>query len=92
MFIKSDLIDLFELEGFIPNELRPPNITFKPRRAKRNNKKAVAVYQNVFKRVATESVDNMSAKKFIRHSNEFNTSHRLSMRLDDGKGPSRVSS
>ena len=28
----------------------------------------------------------------MRLSNEFNPSHRLSMRLDDGKGPSRVSS
>ena len=28
----SDSIDLFEPEGFIPNDLRPPNVTFKPRK------------------------------------------------------------
>ena len=28
----------------------------------------------------------------MRLSNEFNPSHRLPMRLDDGKGPSRVPS
>ena len=26
----------------------------------------------------------------MRRSNQFNPSHRLSMRRDDGKGPSRV--
>ena len=86
----SNSIDFFEPEGFIPKDLRPPNINLKPRRARRNNKKAVAVFQNANKRVATESVDNMTAKKSMRLSNEFNPSHRLSMRLNDGKGPSRV--
>ena len=88
----SDSIDLFKPEGFIFNDLRPPNVTFKPRRASCNNKKVVRVYPNVNKRVPTESVDNMSAEKSMRLSNEFNPSHRLSMRLDDGKGLSRVSS
>ena len=86
----SDLIDLFEPEGFIRNDLRPPNITFSLRKARSINKKAVAVYQIAKKRVATESEDNVSAKKSMRLSNQFNPSHRLSMRLDDGKGPSRV--
>ena len=49
----SDPVDLFEPEGFIPNDLRPPNINFKPKRARRINKKAVSVYQNANKRVAT---------------------------------------
>ena len=87
-----DSIDLFEPEGFIPNDLRPPNITLKPRKARRNNKKAVSIYQNANIQVATESVDHTNAKKSKRRSNEFNPSHRLSMRLDDGQGPSRVSS
>ena len=81
-----------EPEGFIPNDLRPPNNTFRTRGAKRINIKAVAVYRNAKKRVATESVDNTSAKKSMRLRSEFNPTHRLSMRLDDGKGPSRVSS
>ena len=32
----------------------------------------------------------MSAKKLMRLGNDSNPSHRLSMRLDDGQGPSRV--
>ena len=88
----SDSLELFEPEGFIPSDLRPPNITFKPRKARRINKKAVAIYQNANKRVATEPIDNISAKKSMRLGNDFNPSHRLSMRLDDGQGPSRVSS
>ena len=45
------------------------------------NKKAVAIYQSSNKRIATDSV---------RLGNDFNPSHRSSMRLDDGQGPSRV--
>ena len=86
----SDSIELFEPEGFIPSDLRPPNVTFKPRKAKRINKKAVAIYQNSNKRAATESVENVSAKKSMRLGNDPKPSHRLSMRLDDGQGPSRV--
>ena len=86
----SDYIDLFKPEGFIPNDLRPPNVTFKPRKARRINKKAVAIYQSSNKRFATESVENMSAKTSLRLGNDFNPSHRLSMRLDDGQRPSRV--
>ena len=86
----SDSLELFEPEGFILSDLRPPNITFKPRKARRINKKAVAIYQNANKRVATESIDNISAKKSMRLGNDCNTSHRMSMRLDDGQGPSRV--
>ena len=58
----SDSLELFEPEGFIPSDLRPPNITFKPRKARRINKKAVAIYHNANKRVATESVEHVSAK------------------------------
>ena len=86
----SDSIELFEPEGFIPSDLRPPNVTFKPRKARRINKKAVAIYQSSNKRVAIESVENVSAKTSMRLGNDFNPSHRLSMRLDDGQGPSRV--
>ena len=86
----SDSIELFEPEGFIPNDLRTPNVTFKPRKARRINKKAVAFYQGSHKRVATESVENVSAEKSMRLGNDFKPSHRLSMRLDDGQGPSRV--
>ena len=88
----SDAIDLFEPEGFIPSDLRPPHITFKPRKTRRINKKAVPAYQHSNKRVATESVEHINAKKSKRLGNEFNPSHRSSMRLDDGQGPSRVSS
>ena len=88
----SDSIELFEPEGFIPNDLRPPNVTFKPRKARRIYKKAVAIYQNANKRVATEPIENISAKKSMRLGNDPKPSHRLSMRLDDGQGPSRVSS
>ena len=88
----SDSIELLEPEGFIPNDLRPPNVTFKSRKARRKNKKAVALYQNANKRVATEPIENISAKKSMRLGNDPEPSHRLSMRLDDGQGPSRVSS
>ena len=43
------------------------------------------------KRFVPETVENVNAIKSMRLSNGFNPSHRLSMRLDDGKGPSRVS-
>ena len=86
----SDSLELFEPEGFIPSDLRPPNVTFKPRKAKRINKKGVAIYQSSNKRVATESVENVSAKKLMRLGNDPKPYHRLSMRLDDGQGPSRV--
>ena len=86
----SDSIELFEPEGFIPSDLRPANVTFKPRKARRINKKAVAIYQNSNKRVVTESVENVSAKKTMRLGKDFKPSHRLSMRHDDGQGPSRV--
>ena len=85
-----DSIELFEPEGFIPNDLRTPNVTFKPRKARRIIKKAVSIYQNANKRVATESIENISAKKSMRLGNDPKPSHRLSMRLDDGQGPSRV--
>ena len=86
----SDSIELFEPEGFFPIDLRPLNVTFKPRKARRINKKAVAIYQSSNERVATESVENVSAKKSMRLGSDFNPSHRLSMRLDDGQGPSNV--
>ena len=86
----SDSIELFEPEGFIPSDLRPPNVTFTPKKAKRSNKKAVAIYQSSNKRVETESVENLSAKKSMRLGNDLNPSHRLSIGLDDGQGQSRV--
>ena len=86
----SDSIESFEPEGFIPNDLGPPNVTLKPRKARRINKKAVAVYQSSNKRFATQPVENVSAKKSRRLGNDFNPSDRLSMRIDDGQGPSRV--
>ena len=86
----SDSIELFEPEGFIPSDLRPPKVTFKPRKARRINKKTVANDQSSNKRVATESVENVSAKKSMRLGNDPKPSHRLSMRLDDGQGPPRV--
>ena len=82
----SDSIELFEPEGFIPSDLSPPNITFKPRKARRINKNI----SKSNKRVASESVENLSAKKSMRLGNDFKPSHRLLMRLDDGQGPSRV--
>ena len=88
----TDSVDLFESEGFIPNDLRPPYFTFRHREARRFFEKAFTAYQNANKRVATESLNNISAKKSMRLSNEFNPSHHLSFRLDDGKRPSRVSS
>ena len=86
----SDSIELFEPDGFIPSDLRPPNVIFKPRMARRIDEKAVAIYQNSIKRVATGSVENVSAKKSMRLGNDPKACHRLSMRLDDGQGPSRV--
>ena len=59
----SDSINLFEPDGFIPKDLKPPNVTFRPRKAKRINKNAVAVYWNANKRFAIESVENVSVKK-----------------------------
>ena len=58
----SDSIDLFEPEGFIPNDLRPHIITLKSTKTTRSNKKAIYVYQNANKRVATEPVDHKNAK------------------------------
>ena len=87
----SDSIDLFGPEAFIPNDLRHLKIAFKPWKSRRNNEKGVSVFQIANKRVATESVDYTSANKLLRLSNEYNISHRLSKRLDDGKRPSRVS-
>ena len=87
----SESIELFEPEGFIPNDLRPLNVTCKSRKGRRNNKKEVAVYQSAHKRFATESAENVSANMSMRFSNEFKPSPRLSMRLDDGKGPSCLS-
>ena len=58
--------------------------------ARRKNKKAVTIYQSSNKLVATTSVENVSAKKSMRLGNDFSPSHRLSMQLDDGQGPSCV--
>ena len=88
----SDSFDLFEPQVLIPNDLRSPNVTLRPKKERRPYKKAVTVYQNANKHFATESVENVRANKYIRHSNGSDTSHGLSMRLDDEKGPSHASS
>ena len=75
-----------------PQWTETPNTTFIPKRARRIKKKAVSVYQKAKKRVATESVDNVSAKMSMRLRKEINSSRRLSMRLGDRKWPSRLSS
>ena len=68
------------------------NVTFITRKARRINETAIAVDQSAKKRFATESVENVSASKSMRLCNAFNQPHRLSMRLDDAKWPSRASS
>ena len=77
---------------FFSIDLRTPNVTFKPRKTGRLNEKAVAVYQNADKGFATESEEKVSANKSMRFSNDTDPSHRLSMRLDNRKGYSCVSS
>ena len=72
--------------------MRPPIILLKRKRARRSKEKPVSVYQNANKRVVTESLDNITAKKSMRFSNEVNPSHQFSVRLDEEQGPSRVSS
>ena len=69
----------------------PLTLSFKPRKAKRINKKAVAVFQTTIKNFSTESVESLSANKSIRLSNHYNFSQRLSMRQGVGKRPSRLS-
>ena len=54
--------------------------------------KAAVVNQNANKRFATESVENISGNKPMRLRNDVDHSHRLSVKLDDGKGPSCGSS
>ena len=88
----SDSIELFKPEGFTPSDLRPPNVTFKLRNTRGINKEAAEIYRNAHKRTAAGSVQNVVTNKSMRLSNDFNHSHRLSMRLDDGQGPSPVSS
>ena len=56
------------------------------------NKKSVEIYRNAHKRTAAGSVENVVTKKSMRLSDDFNPSHRLSMRLGDGQGQSHVSS
>ena len=85
-----DSIDLFEPEGSIANDLGPPNVTFKSRKTRRLNKKAVEVCKDAHKRTAAGSIENIVTNKSMRLSNDFNPSHCFSKRLDDGQGPSRV--
>ena len=87
----SDSIDLFEPEGFIVRDLRRPHVTIRPRKARRINRKAIAIYRNSDERVATESVEDTVVIESRRLDNNVDPSHRLSMRLDDRKGPSPVS-
>ena len=71
--------------------MRPPNVVVKLREVRTFNKKVVAVYQSSKKSFATETKENVRANKSMRFCNAFNPSHCLSMRLDDGEGPSRAS-
>ena len=91
-FIKSDSIDLFEPEGFIPSNMKPPNVTFKSRKAHQKNKTAVEIYKNAHKWTAAGSLQNAVTNNSMTLTNNFNLFDRLSMGLDDGKGPWRVSS
>ena len=88
----SESIELLEPEGFVPNKLRPANVTFKSRKARRINKKTLEIYRNAHKRTVAGSVENIVTDKSRRLCNDFNISLRSSMRLNDGQGPSRVSS
>ena len=88
----SESIDLSEPERFIPSDLRPLNVTFESRKSRRKNNKAVGMYKNAHKPTAAGSVENVVTNKSIRVSNDFKRAHGLSMRLDIGKGPPRVSS
>ena len=65
--------------------MRPLDVTFQPKKARRINKKAVAANQSVNKRFATESVDKVIANQSMRLSEDFHAFHCLSMRLDGGK-------
>ena len=81
----SDSTDLFEPEGFIPNDLRPHSVSFKSRKARQINKKAVKIHRNAHKRTLAGTVENVVTNKSMRFSNDFNPSPRFSMRLVDGQ-------
>ena len=63
-----------------------------PEKPDEDTKGAVEIYENAHKRTAARSVENVVTNKSMRPSNDFNLTYRLSMRLDDGRGPSLVSS
>ena len=67
-------------------------LPWKPEKPDELTKKTGKVCRNACKRIAAGSVENVITNKSMRLSNDFNPSHRLSMRLDVGKGPSRASS
>ena len=82
----SESIEVLEPVGVISNDLRPPNVTIRPRKAKKYSKKiVVAIYQNSSEKVATKSVENSTAKKSMRLNNNIEPCHRLSNKLDDRK-------
>ena len=71
--------------------MRHPDDTFEPEKPDEVTKKTVEIHKNAQKGSAG-SVENLVANKSMRLSNDFNPSHLLSRRLDDGKGPSCGSS
>ena len=90
----SDAIDLFEPEGFIPNDLRPPNVNFRSRKTKRVKPCFPKPFRQANKRIASEAPEPNWPKKTSKLENDMNLdTNRLSKRLGDGKvkGPSCVS-
>ena len=90
----SDAIDLFEPEGFIPNDLRPPNVNFRSRKTKRVKPCFPKPFRQANKRIASEAPEPNWPEKTSKLENNMNLDpNRLSKRLGDGKvkGPSRVS-
>ena len=90
----SHAINLFEPEGFIPNDLRPPNVNFRSRKTKRVKPCFPKPFRQANKRIASEAPEPNWPKKTSKLENDMNLDpNRLSKRLGDGKikGPSCVS-
>ena len=63
-----------------------------PSNPEKPDRKAIEIYKNAHKWTVAGSVENIVTNKSRSFSNDFNPSHRLSTRLKEEKGPSRVSS
>ena len=90
----SDAIDLFEPEGFIPDDLRPSNVTFRSRKTKRVKPCFQKHHNQANKRLASTDPEPNWPRKATKFENNVNFDpNRLSKRLGDGKikGPSCVS-